>query len=317
MADSNCLQPRHLSEKKKAPGSLHKLLFSFCRSNNGFRKIIVVSYPYFPRSVWLATLPLLLKPFGIRVIVDVQDLPREIPWTRSHLLWWIVDRLYYLYADFIVNATECAKLFTTKARGYMAVIPMAAHHNIIIPGPAAATRNGLTLGYIGTVSKSRGFPEVINVVKNLRMQGLAIDLVINGPNPENIDLGSYSWLRYGGVQPLEQLAQLLRTIDVGLIPYLDREYWGRMSITKMATYMAAGIPILCLELAETSSILAKWNCGISVQDWDGMTAAVKKLYDDKSLVQSLGQNALRAALEEYNWAKQVQKLKEFIETVAN
>jgi glycosyltransferase involved in cell wall biosynthesis len=48
-----------------------------------------------------------------------------------------------------------------------------------------------------------------------------------------------------------------------------------------------------------------------------MTAAVKKLYDDKSLVQSLGQNARRAALEEYNWAKQVQKLKEFIETVAN
>jgi glycosyltransferase involved in cell wall biosynthesis len=114
---------------------------------------------------------------------------------------------------------------------------------------------------------------------------------------------------------LEQLAELLQKIDVGLIPYVDREYWGRMSITKMATYMAAGLPILCLELTETSRIIAEWNCGISVRDWDGMTAAIKKLYADSSLVQYLGENARRAAVEEYNWTKQVERLGEFVGTL--
>ena len=313
--ESNALQPL-LSSAKKNPGlSLIKALLSFCLGNFRSRKILVVSYPYFPKSLLLAVLLFLLKPFRLTVIVDVQDLPRETPGTVGYLLWRIIDELYYFHADFIVNAMECAKLYARKARGRIVIIPMAAHHNVIIPKPSAGTRNGLTLGYIGTISKARGFPELIEVVKNLREEGFAIDLVINGSNPEKINLGAYPWVRLYELQPLERLSEVLRTFDVGVIPYVDSEYWGRMSITKMATYMAAGLPILTLQLTETSNILAKWECGISVKDWDDMVATLTSLCNDKPLLEKLAKNARTASVEEYNWANQVERMGQFVVSV--
>jgi len=69
----------------------------------------------------------------------------------------------------------------------------------------------------------------------------------------------------------------------------------------MATYMAAGLPILSLELTETSNILVRWECGVSVKDWDGFATAIKTFCQDKARRERLGQNARRAAVEEYNW----------------
>ena len=104
---------------------------------------------------------------------------------------------------------------------------------------------------------------------------------------------------------------------MGVIPYVDQKYWGLMSITKMATYMAAGLPILSLHLTETASILAKWDCGVSVKNWDDMASAIKMFCQDKSLRERLGKNARRAAVEEYNWTKQAERLGEFVKQLKN
>jgi len=216
-----------------------------------------------------------------------------------------------------VNSTECAKLYGHRAPGRIFVIPMAAHHNIITPKPSSCVQGGLTLGYVGTIDKRRGFPDLIHLVKTLRTEGFDVGLVINGSSSEEIDLGNFPWIQLHQRQPLEGFSELLRNVDIGIIPYVDKEYWGLMSITKMATYMAAGLPILSLRLTETASILAKWDCGVSVNDWDGMAAAIKTLCRDKSLRERLGKNARRAAVEEYNWAKQTERLGEFISSLAN
>ena len=254
------------------------VLFRFCFFNFRSQKIFVVSYPYFPRSLLLGICLFLLKPFRITVIVDVQDLPLpcETPWTAGYLIWWLVNELYYLHAFFIVNSTECAKLYGRRVAGRTFIIPMAAHHKVITPRASSCRRSGLTLGYVGTVDRRRGFPELIHLVRKLRAEGLDIYLIINGNNPEEIDLGAYPWVRLYERQPLQCFSELLGSIDVGVIPYVDQKYWGLMSITKMATYMAAGLPILSLHLAETASILAKWDCGVSVKNWDDMASAMER-----------------------------------------
>jgi glycosyltransferase involved in cell wall biosynthesis len=85
-----------------------------------------------------------------------------------------------------------------------------------------------------------------------------------------------------------------------------------MSMTKMATYMAAGLAVLSTQLTETSNILKQWNCGISVKDWSEMASALRQLCEDKSLRERLGKNARRAAVEEYNWNKQAEMLRQFL-----
>ena len=317
-AESNTLQPLSSDIENHGRLSLIKVILFFCLSNLKAQKIFIVSYPYFPNSLLLASLLFLVKPFRVSTVVDVIDLPRETPGTAGYVLWRIVDELYYLHALFIFNATECAKLFARRIRRRIIVIPMAAHDDLITPTPSAATGNGVRVGYVGTISRARGFPDFIEIVNHLRGEGLVIDLVINGSNPENIHLGSFPWVRLHELQSFESFSELLGTFDVGVIPYVDKEYWDYMSITKMATYMAAGLPILSMQLTETSNILAKWNCGVSVKDWADMAVALKQLCEDRSLIERLGRNSRRAAVEEYNWAKQAERLGRFLEDlVAN
>jgi glycosyltransferase involved in cell wall biosynthesis len=302
------------SGKDRKRLSLVRFVASFCFSNLRSRKVCVVSYPYFPYSLLLAVLLFLLKPLRMSIIVDVQDLHRETPGTVSYWMWRTIDELYYLSAHFILNAEECAKLFKTRAWRQSVVIPMAAHDKLITPG-AARRDIPMVLGYIGTISKVRGFPDLIEIVGSLRSEGLDLELVINGNNPENLLLAEHPWVRRYERQPFDALCPLLQSFDVGLIPYLDHEYWGQMSITKMATYMSAGLPILILRLTETSNILARWDCGVSADDWGSFRNSIKTLYNDRALRKRLGQNARRAAVEEYNWAKQAERLGHFIENV--
>jgi glycosyltransferase involved in cell wall biosynthesis len=88
-----------------------------------------------------------------------------------------------------------------------------------------------------------------------------------------------------------------------------------MSITKMATYMSAGLPNLILRLTETSNILDRWDCGISADNWQEFSAAIRNLYRDPALRKRLAENARKAAVEEYNWVKQADRLGEFVESL--
>jgi glycosyltransferase involved in cell wall biosynthesis len=291
--------------------SMIRFVLSFCFSNLRSHKLCVISYPYFPNGLLLAILLFVLKPLRVTIIVDVQDLPRE-PGTVRYWMWRTIDNLYYMSAAFILNADECARLFRPRVRKQIIVIPMAAHDNLLTPGTPTQDSNKLVLGYIGTISRARGFPKLIEIVGDLRSEGLNLELVINGNNPENLQLAEHPWVRRYERQPFDALCELLRTFDVGLIPYLDYEYWGKMSITKMATYMSAGLPILILRLAETAKILERWDCGVSADDWDSFKTLVKKLYADPALRKRLAENARRAAVEEYSWAKQADRLGQFM-----
>ena len=193
--DSNALIPL-ASGESRVRFSLIKFVLSFFLSNLRARKVCVVSYPYFPYSLLLVVILFLLKPLRLIVIVDVQDLHRATPGTVGYAMWRTIDELYYLCAAFILNADECAKLFRSRAWRQTVVIPMAAHDGLITPG--ARENNGkLVLGYIGTISKLRGFPELIQIVDALRSEGLELELVINGNNPENLQLEEHPWVRRG------------------------------------------------------------------------------------------------------------------------
>ena len=134
--DSNGLRLVSQSRRGASRLSLVQVLLSFCIHNYKSRKVVIVSYPNFPKSLLLAILLLFLRPLRVIVIVDVQDLalPREKRWTMSYLVWWLVNELFYFYAHFIVNASECAKLYSRRARGMMIVIPWQRTIRFLLPG---------------------------------------------------------------------------------------------------------------------------------------------------------------------------------------
>jgi len=73
--------------------------------------------------------------------------------------------------------------------------------------------------------------------------------------------------------------------------------------------MACGRPIICSKGVYSGEVTEKLNCGV-VTDFseEGIVEAVTKLRDEPELCETLGKNALNAAVTEYSWDKQEKDL---------
>jgi glycosyltransferase involved in cell wall biosynthesis len=73
--------------------------------------------------------------------------------------------------------------------------------------------------------------------------------------------------------------------------------------------MLCGRPIICTEGTYPGEFTEKEECGIVVlQTKEDLKRGIIKLRDNPQLREKLGRNALKAAIREYNWERQEEKL---------
>jgi len=71
--------------------------------------------------------------------------------------------------------------------------------------------------------------------------------------------------------------------------------------------MAAGKPIVSINLKETSRILNRFNCGLIANDWGEFELALETLYQNRELSRELGNNGRCAVEKFYNYELLSQK----------
>jgi glycosyltransferase involved in cell wall biosynthesis len=73
--------------------------------------------------------------------------------------------------------------------------------------------------------------------------------------------------------------------------------------------MATGRPVIVTKGLYYSKIIEREKCGISVNyEKEEIRKAIIKLRDTPKLCEEYGRNALKAAMGEFNWTKQEEKL---------
>ena len=113
--------------------------------------------------------------------------------------------------------------------------------------------------------------------------------VIVGPVNAGIDLKPLQALRnvhFTGVVPHAELPSYLAAFDCGLIPYLIDDFTHYTFPSKMAEYLAAGLPVVSTPLPELAPYSHVVTC---VEDAEGLVQVVRAHLDD---------DASQAALEE-------------------
>ena len=165
--------------------------------------------------------------------------------------------------------------------------------------------------YIGALTEIRGIKEIVQAV-----EGTSIELHLAGkfsPDSFREELkllkGWNNVVERGFLNRLE-VAELVATSEIGLVTlYPQQNYLDSLPI-KMFEYMLAGLPVVASDFPLWKEILAKNNCGITVnpKNSDAIKNVLLDLLAKSDLLSEMGNEGKGAAIREFNWEIEANKL---------
>ena len=135
----------------------------------------------------------------------------------------------------------------------------------------------------------------------------------------------WSYVAFKGVLPHDQVIRLYDESSVGLaIESYDNPNggykMGSLGCTKIPDYMASGLPVVVSDSIVWGAIIREYNCGGVVKDPNNkneIAHAIKTILDNPKRAKEMGENALKASHEEFNWDTQEKVLFEMYSKLLN
>lgn len=255
----------------------------------------------------------LKKKLGLPLIYDAGELwgymvAKEVPWWRYYL--WKEKRIIR-YVDEITTVNEPLKKYFSKMIDQPITIIMNCK-------PLQGTEyehpsnDRFTLLFIGTLGWPRFLLELVDVVKELP----DVYCIIGGRGkPKYVKAlkdkcSKVPNVDFVGLVPPDEIVPMTKKADTVVCMTDPRNLNNRWaSANKQFEAMLCGRPIICTEGTYPGEFTEKEECGIVVlQTKEDLKRGIIKLRDNPQLREKLGRNALKAAIREYNWERQEEKL---------
>ena len=260
------IQKRRIDER--SPFSyLIKLLLFFVRSawsitanhlREPYHLIHVHSVPDF--EVFATLIPRML---GARVILDIHDIVPEFYAGKFKVgerslvfrLLVLVERLSILYSNHVIISNHLweQKLVRRSVRKEKCTaIINYPDPAIFFPRPRPE-REGreFVLCYPGTLAWHQGLDIAIEAMALLRERAPNLRLVVIGDGPERenlrrlvVDRNLRDTVFLTGVVPLEKVAEIMASIDAGIVPKRTDSFGNEAFSTKIMEFMAMGAPVI-------------------------------------------------------------------------
>ena len=243
-----------------------KLLLFFLRSawfitarhlREPYHLIHVHSVPDF--EVFATLIPRLL---GARVILDIHDIVPEFYASKFKVserslefrLLVLVERLSILYSNHVIISNHLwqQKLVRRSVRPEKCTaIINYPDPNIFHPQPRRENGREFVLCYPGTLAWHQGLDVAIEAMALVRERAPNVRLLIVGDGPEReklqhmtADRKLESCVSISGLVPLEKVAEIMATIDAGVVPKRTDSFGNEAFSTKIMEFMAMGVPVI-------------------------------------------------------------------------
>ena len=281
-------------------------LFYFIFSKNNCK--LILSWPNLKLStIILCFICKIAKKYPL--ILDLHDLPLEQSLTFGfkvnnfkRFILQKYTKFTLLYADCLFSVSEAMREYIYNnyeiKKQKICIVPNGTLPELLYSGKKDVNQDGITICYSGSILRGKGVTELINLVNNLRVVRKNVKLELWGTNAMGIK--SNDWLTVGSTS-FSQMKNIFNKADVLIIPFPKNLYFDIAHPIKLSDYMAAGKPIVCLNLDTSGDIINKNQCGIVCNNYNEMYEALLKLNDNKQLRQKLGDNAYIAAKNIYDW----------------
>jgi len=171
-----------------------------------------------------------------------------------------------------------------------------------------------TVLYIGVLYAGRALRMLVQVVRRLPgvrclIGGTGHPGYVAGLREECAEAANVTFL---GRVPFDEVIPMTGKADVVFCMFDPADPNNQIGMpNKLFEAMVCGRPIICTKGIYSGEITEQEEVGLAVEyNEEALREAIIRLRDDPALRESLGRNALAAAIREYNWERQEEKLLE-------
>lgn len=263
---------------------------------------------------------------GARVILDLHDLMPEFYAARlgsgmasklARLVRW-QERISCRFADHVITVSEHWRQALIE-RGVPAhkcsVVMNVADERIFNDsgdnGAGSSDSSKFRLIYHGTIVQRYGLDLAIQAVERLRHEIPDIQLYILGKGDhietlvkmtQELDLGDHVII-VKDLRPTEELPGIIRSAQVGIVPYRDDVFTDGLLPTKLMEYAALGLPSIAsrttaIESYFSDTMVEFFNPG----DVDDLARCIRTLWNSPERLLELAQGS-KNFKQRYNWSK--------------
>jgi len=263
---------------------------------------------------------------GARLILDLHDLMPEFYAARfgGSLASWPVrlvrwqERLSCRFADHVITVSDHWRQALIR-RGVPAhkcsVVMNVADENIFLWQGNGSLRppnkSKFRLIYHGTIVQRYGLDLAIQAINRVRHEIPDIHLTILGKGDyvdtliqmaQELNLHHHVTI-VNDIRPAEELPGIIRTADVGIVPYRNDIFTDALLPTKLMEYAALGLPAIA---ARTTAIETYF--GDTMAEFfepgniDDLAQCIRNLYESPERLAELAQGSQKFN-ERYNWSK--------------
>ena len=274
----------------------------------------------------LDTLPIgvkLKKKLGLKLVYDAHEIwgymiSNDIPqiWANYYLN---KEKKLIQYLDgFIIAEDKYADYFKTFTNKEL--ISILNCKKILskkyFPPKKSST---FTLLFIGRLSSTRFLLELVESVKDLDK----VKCIIGGIGKEKFvdklkqKCKETDNVDFIGPVPLNEVIPMTKKTDA-VVCIVNPDVLNNKIATanKQFEAMVCGRPVICTKGTRSGEVTENEKCGIVVDySIDSLRKGIIKLRDNPKLCLTLGKNALKAAIDKYNWEKQEEKLIKIYEQI--
>jgi glycosyltransferase involved in cell wall biosynthesis len=253
---------------------------------------------------------------GVPVIYDAHEHHPDAMMTKTYIptpfrrlvaaLTERAERRYVPRFDAVVVADEALERRYTDLGARRAL----CLHNFppldLFPAHAAAPPGSPTLLYVGSISEARGFSDMLEAIRLVRLEMPAVRLVIVGTPTEEVTarLGELDPAAVTLLPPVPygDIASVMAEASVGLSLLRDIPKFQKNVPTKVFDYMASGIPYVSTDLAPVRDLTGGIG-GILVRPGDPTAAAraALELLSDPEAARIKAAEGRRLIEERLNW----------------
>lgn len=267
-----------------------------------------------------------LKKIGKKVIYDShEDTPADIlnkSWIPLYFRW-CVSVLYGWYEksaarkfDGVVSVTPhiVEKFKIAKSNAHL-----ITNYPIIDSLPAMVKKTSAdsdnSIRFVGRICPESMQPNIIKAINEIE----GIRYIFAGPADEDYlrelsKISGWSKCEYRGkitfAEANDFVAEGIAGVQItDYIPNFGYKI-GSLGNTKLFTYMAAGLPVICSDMILWKRIMDEYSCGICVNPSNiaQIRDAIIFLRDNPKEARQMGENGRKAIMEKYNWGSQIQTL---------
>ena len=237
----------------------------------------------------------------------------------------------YRDCDLIVTITEALKDILVREGGIPAqkvlVVPSSVDTDKFNPELAKPKRffDGFTIGFVGNLYVWQRLDFLIEVLRELRDEGLDISLTVVGSGQmqkewmaKALDLELAGNVKFVGQVPGDAVPDYIAGFDIGYSGHQQLQI-GTMyhSPLKIYEYMAMETPVVASAFADAIEVIKDGETGFLFQsgDKEDLKAALRKAYAKRELLPEIGRKAREEIIANYSWNARVEMMLEKIQNL--